>query len=49
MSFVAATYYSFNTFRGYAILPFIRKPEYFLLAIPVLSGLSLLRWLLIYN
>ena len=30
----ALSWYHMNTFRGYAILPFIRKPEYFILPIP---------------
>jgi hypothetical protein len=33
---VGVLYYCVLTFRGYAILPFIRKPEYFIMPVPFL-------------
>ena len=33
-SLTGTLYYWLLTFRGYAILPFIRKPEYFLMPVP---------------
>ena len=33
---IGVLYYCNLTFRGYAILPFIRKPEYFIMPVPFL-------------
>lgn len=49
LAMAGLTYYFFLTFRGYGILPFIRKPQKFLLPVPAFGVLLTLLTVLRIN